>query len=147
MAACSSAPTKPAAPVALDPASAALNRSASEISQSIRRLAEVEQYDRFKKLPGPLGPYEQIDDMVQQVTMPWDGPIETAAEQLALHAQYTFKTTGRRPVIPILVRIGPESATVSDHLRSIGMQAASRADLVVYPQQRIVELRYSDAGV
>ena len=130
-----------------DPASSALARSADEVSQSIRKLAEVEQYDRFQKLPGPLGPYDQVPDMVQMVTMPWDGPVESAAEQLTQHAKYQFKVSGRSPVIPILVRIGAQPATVSDHLRNIGMQAGSRADLIVYPQQRIVELRYSDAGI
>ena len=130
-----------------DPASSALARSAAEVSQSIRKLAEVEQYDRFAKLPGPLGPYDQVKDMVQMVTMPWEGPVESAAEQLAQHAKYQFKVSGRSPVIPILVRISSQPATVSDHLRNIGLQSGSRADLIIYPDQRIVELRYSDAGI
>lgn len=141
------ATTPPREPTDADLALQALSRSADEVSQSIRKLAEVEQYDRFKKLPGPTGPYEQVKDMTEVVTMTWDGPIEAVARQLALQSNYQFKVTGRSPVIPILVRIGPAPATISDHLRNAGMQAGARADLIVYPQQRIVELRYSDAGV
>lgn len=144
--ACSTTPP-PRTPLEGDLALQALTRSADEVSQSIRKLAEVEQYDRFRTQPGPIGPYAQVKDMVQLVTMPWDGPIEAAARQLAGESGYQFKVAGRSPVIPILVRIGSAPASISDHLRNIGMQAGSRADLVVYPQQRIVELRYSNAGV
>lgn len=146
LSACSSAPTVTTSPVGEDRTLQALERSAGDVSQSIRALAEVEQYDRFKKLPGPTA-YAQVKDMAQLVTMPWDGPIESAARTLTGYAGYEFKVAGRSPIIPILVRIGPAPATISDHLRGIGMQAGSRADLFVYPQQRIVELRYSDAGV
>jgi len=144
--ACTTTPP-PREPTEADLTLRALSRSADDVSQSIRKLAEVEQYDRFKTLPGPIGPYEQVKDMAQVVSMTWDGPIEAAARQLAGQSGYQFKVAGRSPVIPILVRIGPAPASISDHLRNIGMQAGARADLVVYPQQRIVELRYSNAGV
>lgn len=146
LAGCASAPRQ-APPPPTDPTLAALDRSAAEVSRSITALAEVEQYDRFKREPQQPRSYEQVKDMTQVVTMPWEGPVEAAVRQLAQHAGYTLKVIGRSPVIPILVQIGAQPATVSDLLRNVGLQAGARADVIVYPEQRIVELRYSDAAI
>ena len=130
-----------------DPAALALERSAAEVSRSITALAEVEQYDRFKQMPGRPRVYTQVADMSQVVAMPWDGPIEAAARRLASESGYALKVVGRPPVIPVLVRLTDAPATVSDHLRNVGLQAGSRADVVVYPDKKVVELGYSDAGL
>lgn len=144
LAACASAPP---APATSDATVVALNRSAAEVSRSITALAEVEQYDRFKRLPNQPGVYEQVPGMTQVVTMPWDGPAEAAARQLASQSGYTFKVSGKPPVIPVLVQLGTDPATISDLLRNVGLQAGARADVLVYPAQRIVELRYTDVGL
>lgn len=144
LAACASTPPVPAA---ADSTLLALDRSAAEVSRSITALAEVEQYDRFKRLPEQPSVYEQIPGMTQVVTMPWDGPAEAAGRQLATQAGYVFKVAGKPPVIPVLVQLSNQPATISDLLRNVGLQAGSRADIYVYPAQRIVELRYSDAGI
>lgn len=144
LAACASNKPAPSAP---DTTLVALDRSAAEVSRSITALAEVEQYDRFKRLSDQPSVYEQVPGMTQIVTMPWDGPAEAAARQLATQAGYTFKVAGRAPVIPVLVQLSNQPATISDLLRNVGLQAGARADIFVYPAQRIVELRYSDAGI
>lgn len=144
LAACASNPPAPSTP---DPTLTAIDRSAAEVSRSITALAEVEQYDRFKRMPGQPRNFEQIPDMAQTVSMPWDGPVEAAVRQLARQAGYTFKLAGRPPVIPVLVQLPDQPASISDLLRNVGLQAGSRADVFVYPGQRIVELRYSDAGI
>lgn len=138
--------SKPAAGDVPDRALVALDRSATEVSRSITALAEVEQYDRFKRLPNQPSVYEQVPGMTQVVTMPWDGPAEAAARQLSTQAGFSFKVTGRPPVIPVLVQLSNQPATISDLLRNVGLQAGARAEIYVYPLQRIVELRYTDAG-
>ena len=144
LAACASTPPVPAP---ADATIVALDRSAAAVSRSISALAEVEQYDRFKRLPNQPGVYEQVPGMTQVVTMPWDGPVEAAVRQLATQGGYTFKVSGKPPVIPVLVQLTSEPATLSDLLRNVGLQAGSRADVLVYSAQRIIELRYTDAGL
>lgn len=144
LSACATPPPTQAAP---DSTLVALDRSAAAVSNSITALAEVEQYDRFKRVPNQPRVYEQVADMTQVVTMPWDGPVEAAVRQLAQQAGYTLKVAGRPPVIPVLVQLTKEPATISDLMRNVGLQAGSRADVLVYPGQKIVELRYSDAGI
>ncbi|OWQ61373.1 DotD/TraH family lipoprotein [Stenotrophomonas maltophilia] len=144
MAACA---TKPVKEVPVDPTAAALNRSALDISSALLRLAEVEQYDRLKRMPNQVRPYMQVKDMAQVVSLPWDGPLEAAVRRLARESGYAVKAIGRVPVIPILVRIGEEPATVSDHLRSLGYQAGSRCDVVVDTARKVVTLEYRDAGL
>lgn len=134
-------------PPAPDATLVALDRSAAEVSRSITALAEVEQYDRFKRLPNQPSVYEQVPGMSQLVTIPWDGPIEAAVRQLATQAGFNFKVAGKPPVIPVLVQLTNQPASISDLLRNLGLQAGTRADVYVYPAQRIVELRYSDAGI
>lgn len=140
---CASAPKAPPS----DPAAVALERSAAEVSRSITNLAEVEQYDRFKRMSSQPRVYSQVADMSEVVSIPWDGPIEAAVRKLAAQSGYSTKVIGRAPVIPVLVRLGADPASVSDHLRNVGYQAGSRADVTVYPDQKIVELSYSDAGL
>ncbi|CAN7532259.1 DotD/TraH family lipoprotein [Pseudoxanthomonas sp. LjRoot168] len=141
------ATTKPTGPAPVDSTTQAIERSATDISQSLVRLAEVEQYDRLRQMPDQPKAYTQVPDMLQMVSIPWDGPIEAAVRKLAKEAGYTPKILGRAPVIPVLVRIGTEPASVSDHLRNVGYQAGSRADVVVYPAKKVVELSYNDVGL
>ncbi|MGX9960635.1 DotD/TraH family lipoprotein [Xanthomonas euvesicatoria] len=129
-----------------DPAELALKRSAAEVSRSITDLAEVEQYDRFRRMPAQPRVYDQVQDMEQVVSMEWDGPIETVVRRLAAESGYTAKVIGRAPVIPVLVRLTGSPATVSDHLRNVGYQAGARADVTIYTDRKIVELSYNDAG-
>lgn len=130
-----------------DPTVEAIEKSASEISTALTRLAEVEQYDRMRQMPDQPKAYTQVPDMVQMISIPWDGPIEAAVRKLSKEAGYTTRVLGRTPVIPVLVRLDNQPASISDHLRNLGYQAGSRADITIFPGNKVVELSYRDAGL
>lgn len=130
-----------------DPAFQMLQKSANSIEKSLTMLAEAEQFEKMKQNPSEPRIYKQIPGMEQVVTMPWQGTIEQAVSKLASFSGFEVKFMGKPPTIPILVQIGGNPATISDHMRNIGIQAGSRADIVVDPAQKIVEVRYSNGGV
>lgn len=125
-----------------DQALSMLQKTARSIEQSLTQLAEAEQYDKMKLRPNEPRIYKQVHGMEAIVTMPWQGTAEQAVSKLAGFSGYEVKFMGKPPVIPILVQIGRDPATVSDHMRNVGIQAGNRADIIVDPKQRIVEVRY-----
>ncbi len=131
----------------VDPIYPMLLQSARRIEQSLALLAEAEQSEKGQRNPTRLRVVKTIAGMEQVLSMPWQGPLEKAVSQLAAIAGFTVKFLGRPPAIPILVQIGQDAATVSDHLHNLGLQAGSRADLVVDPAQKLIEVRYSNGGV
>lgn len=130
-----------------DPAFQMLARSARNIEQSLTQLAEAEQFDKMKVQPGQPRIFEQIRGMEQVVTMPWQGTLEQATVKLATFSGFEVKFYGKAPVTPILVQIGRDPATISDHLRNLGIQAGSRADLIVDPTKKIVGIKYGNGGL
>lgn len=127
-----------------DQAVAMLSKTARSIEQSLTQLAEAEQYEKMKQKPGEPRIYKQIPGMEMVVTMPWQGNIEQAVSKLAAFSGFEVKFMGKPPTIPILVQINREPATVSDHLRNVGIQAGNRADIIVDPKQKLVEVRYGN---
>lgn len=127
-----------------DQAITMLNNTARSINQSLTLLAEAEQYEKMKVRPDAPRIYKQIPGMEAVVTMPWQGTLEQAVSKLSSFSGYEVKFLGKAPVLPILVQIGRDPASVSDHMRNIGIQAGSRADLVVDAKLKIVEVRYGN---
>lgn len=141
---CASEPKVEAPAPQQDQALLMLQKTAHSIQQSLNQLAEAEQYEKMRQKPNEPRIRKQIQGMEAAVTMPWSGTIEQAVSKLAGFSGYEVKFMGRPPIIPILVQIGREPATVSDHLRNMGIQAGSRADLVIDPKQKVVEVRYAN---
>lgn len=145
---CAITPKATDAPAAQqDSAYELLLKSARKIESSLTLLAEAEQYDKLKERPGQPRISAQIPGMEQVVTMPWHGTLEQAVSKLASFSGYEVKFIGKTPTLPILVQIGREAATVSDHMRNVGIQAGNRADVIVDPKQKLIEVRYGDAAV
>ncbi|WP_260630529.1 DotD/TraH family lipoprotein [Pseudomonas aeruginosa] len=130
-----------------DPAYQNLQETAMNIQQSLTQLAEAEQYEKMKNRPSQPRIYAQIRGMQQVVTMPWHGSREQAVSKLASFSGYVVKFMGKPPAVPILVQIGESPASISDQLRNVGIQARVRADIVVIPSHRVVEVSYTDGAV
>ncbi|HDS1082383.1 TPA: DotD/TraH family lipoprotein [Stenotrophomonas maltophilia] len=145
------ATTRSAGPSASDPAQENLTAAASAIQQSLRDLSEAEQYDKMRTVPGTPRLRTQIPGLERMVTMPWNGPLEPAVMRLAAEGGYEFKLLGRQPAVGIVVQIGPEPATITDHLRNLGIQAGSRADIAIEPtaggRRGIIAIEYSNGGL
>lgn len=76
----------------------------------------------------------------------WTGPIEPLVRKLADMTDYKLKVLGNAPTIPIIVSISQDQAVIADILKNAGMQAGKRANIVVFPANRIIEVRYAKMG-
>lgn len=76
----------------------------------------------------------------------WTGPIEPLVRKLADMTDYKLKVLGNAPAIPIIVSISQEKAVIADILKNAGMQAGKRANIVVFPANRVIEVRYASMG-
>lgn len=83
--------------------------------------------------------------MGNRVTLDWSGPIEPLLYELASMSRYDVKVLGPTPGIPVVVTVMGENRCIADLLKDAGFQAARKANIVVYPASRIIELRYIPA--
>ncbi len=110
-------------------------------SESLNQLAAIEKVSSPKaKLGQPidadrmgLGGLSSVD---------WTGPVEPLVLKLANAANYKFRAVGKKPTIPVLVAVYAANMPLADILRDVNLQAGKKADIVVYPKNRLIELRY-----
>jgi defect-in-organelle-trafficking protein DotD len=76
------------------------------------------------------------------VSVDWTGPIEPLVLKLATAANYKFRAVGKNPAIPVLIAVYASNMPLADVLRDANLQAGRKADIVVYPAQRVIELHY-----
>ncbi len=127
-----------------DAALVLLQKTAGSIERSLLQLAEAEQFEKMRLKPNEPRLIKTIPGMEAVVSMPWQGTVEQTILKLAGLCGYEVRFIGKTPVIPILVQIGREPATVSDHMRTVGAQAGQRADVIVDPKLKLIEVRYAN---
>jgi defect-in-organelle-trafficking protein DotD len=142
---CATAPRPVAA--AADPAADRLADAATRVQGSLQSLAEAEAYTRQGQRPGAPRLVRQIPGLEGVVTMPWSGPIEPAVARLAAEAGWQVKVAGRAPTLPIIVRLDGAPRSIGDALYSMGVQAGTRADVVVDPHSKVIAIEYSNAAL
>lgn len=135
------------APRTPDPVQLQLAAAAQSVRTSLRQLAEAEQFDKMKRLPSPTEAAPVIPGLERKVSMPWNGPLQAVVEKLATLGGYEVQSAGRPPSLPILISLGPEPVSLAQQLRDVGLQAGNRADIVVDPTRRKVEVIYADTGL
>lgn len=118
--------------------------AASSISDSLRQLAEIERATHPQaKLPSP--PAAELIGMEQLASVQWTGPVGPLAEKIARATHYKLRVLGKSPAIPILISISAKDTPLADILRDVTFQCGSKANIVVYPASRTIELRYAKA--
>ncbi|OAI49487.1 hypothetical protein AYO45_02385 [Gammaproteobacteria bacterium SCGC AG-212-F23] len=126
----------------LDSSDHSLAEASFAVSRSISSLSETAQAAHpFSRLEPPPNPASY--DMAQLISIDWSGPIEPLVRQLAQVARYRVRVLGRPPAIPVLVSVYDKNMMLADVLRDVGYQAGRRACLVVFPDSRVIELRYA----
>jgi defect-in-organelle-trafficking protein DotD len=123
-----------------DPASVQLAEAATSVSQSLYQLAAVEKAAtprKSEKLPDP-----NSYGMGNLVSVDWTGPVAAILRKIANVSHYKLRTLGTEPSIPIVVSVKRENEPIGDILRDVAYQAHQRAQVILYPQQRVIELRY-----
>jgi defect in organelle trafficking protein DotD len=121
-----------------------LMQSALSIEDSLRTLAaaqesEVQHAINTDILVAPQG------GMGGRASLDWSGPIEPLLERIANMSSYRVKVLGPIPPIPVIVTIAAKDRVVADILKDAGLQAGKRANIVVYPKHKVIELRYLNA--
>ena len=138
---CACAPPQPPQ-TKLDSASASLAEASYSVSRSIVSLSETAQAAHPVPDLGPA-PNPMSYGMAGLTSVDWSGPIEPLVKQLAKAANYRVRVLGRAPSIPVLVTIYDKNMMLADIFRDVGYQAGRRASVIVYPEERVVELRYA----
>lgn len=121
---------------------ASLAEASYSVSRSIVDLAETAQ--AAHPLPDIAPPPSPASyGMGGLTTVDWSGPIEPLIRQIAKAADYRVRIVGTRPAIPVLVTIYQKNAMLGDILRDVGYQGGERASVLIFPESRVIELRYA----
>lgn len=121
---------------------ASLAEASYSVSRSIVDLAETAQ--AAHPLPALAPPPNPITyNMGGLTTVDWSGPIEPLLKQIAIASNYRLRVLGTEPAIPVLVTVYSKNVMLGDILRDVGYQGGRRATVVVYPESRVIELRYA----
>lgn len=119
-----------------------LAQAADSISKSLAELAEIERASHpQKKMPSPVDP--SMIGMDQIASIDWSGPIEPLMKKIATSSKYRLNILGTPPGIPILVSITAKDIPLADVLRDANFQCGNKANIVVYPGTKVIELRYA----
>ena len=121
---------------------AALGEAASSVSRSLVELAQIEQ------AANPLAPVQAEPNpnsygMGATASVDWSGPIEPLVAHLADITGYKLRVTGAAPAIPVLITVYAKNVPVADILRDAAYQCGKRAQVIIYPETKTLELRYA----
>lgn len=123
-------------------ADASLAEASYSVSRSIVSLSETAQAAHpHLQLEPPPSPASYGMDQLTDID--WSGPIEPLIRQIAQAANYRVRVLGTPPAIPVLVTLYDKNRMLADVLRDAGYQAGRRAQIVIFPESRVIELRYA----
>jgi defect-in-organelle-trafficking protein DotD len=133
---------RPTQTVATTETDASLAEASYAVSRSMTRLSETAQaahpLPRLAPSPNPasygMGGITSVD---------WSGPVEPLVREMAKVTGYHLRVLGKEPAIPLLVSVYSQNTMIADILRDVGYQCGRRATIAVYPDDRIIELRYA----
>lgn len=121
---------------------ASIAEASYAVSRSISSLAETAQSayptPYLKPPPNPAS-----YGMSGLSSVEWSGPVEPLLAQIAKAANYRLRVLGTSPGIPVLVSVYAKNVMLADILRDVGYQCGRRAEVVVFPDCRVIELRYA----
>jgi defect-in-organelle-trafficking protein DotD len=139
---CACAAPKPPAGYNVDQSESSLAEASYAVSRSMVDLAETAQAAHpYPNLTPPPSPASYGMDGITSVD--WSGPVEPLVRQIAKSANYRVRVLGTPPAIPVMVTVFTKNAMLGDILRDVGYQTGRRAAVVVFPESRVIELRYA----
>lgn len=133
---------KPPINAPADDASIKLAEAANSISDSMLEIAKIEKAvsppasDNTLTIPNAY-------NLQARASVDWSGPIEELTGRIAQAAHYRLRVLGRVPAIPVLISLNAKDRSLAEILRDIDYQAGRKANIHVYPNSQVVELRYA----
>lgn len=125
-----------------DDASIKLAEAAVSVSDSMLEMAKVEKVitpptkDNTLTIPNAY-------NLQARASVDWAGPIEELTARVAKAAHYRIRVIGKAPSVPVLISLTAKDTSLAELLRNIDYQAGKKADIHVYPNSQVVELRYA----
>ena len=121
---------------------ASLAEASYSVSRSVVDLAETAQAAHpLPSLAPPPSPATY--GMAGLTTVDWSGPVEPLVKQIAYAANYRVRVLGTQPAIPLLVTVYAKNTMLGDILRDVGYQCGRRGTVTIFPESRVIELRYA----
>lgn len=135
--ACAQAPVAPQP----TPVELSINEAANDISKNLIRLAAIEQSERKPVEDAPA----EVKSVAlnRHVSVVWNGGIEPLVHKISEDAGYRFRIIGRKPAIPVMVAVDARNQPMAEILRNIGLQAGSAADVLIFENEKVIEVRYA----
>ena len=143
LSACAKSP--PPVPSTTENASLALAEAANSVNSSLIQLDATEQAAN-PPLSIATPPSPASYGMAIPASLDWTGPAEQAITEIANAANYKLSILGPEPSMPIIVSVHQHNSTLGDILRNIGLQCGHRAQVVIYPKTKTIELRYIESS-
>lgn len=116
--------------------------AANSVSSSLQELSALQTATTpHAKLPPPLDP--KTTGLSTVASINWNGPVEPIVKRIAKACHYKVRVLGHAPSIQDIVNINAENQIMADILRNVSLQAEPEATIKVYPETKIIELRYN----
>jgi defect-in-organelle-trafficking protein DotD len=119
-----------------------LAEAAGSINQSMNSLQENNQAANPPQEISALPPAATYG-MQMPISIDWNGPIGPLVTKITQIANYHLTIIGNEPAVPVIVSIHARNTSLAEVLRNAGYQAGNRANIVVYPSTKVVDLRYN----
>lgn len=122
-----------------------LDKTAQSVAQEYKKANATQQAaNPPKSVSAPPPPSSYAMNIPASVD--WNGPIEPILKELAHKTNYQFRSLGHPPNMPIIVSIHTQKQSIGEIVRNLGLQCGNKAQVVVLPKRKIVELRYQRQG-
>ena len=125
-----------------DDASIKLAEAADSVTDSMQQMARVTKVINPPSKNNALT-IPNTYNLQAKASVDWSGPIAELTERIAKAANYRISVLGKAPAVPILISLDVKDESLADILRNIDYQAGKKANIYVYPNRQVIELRYA----
>ena len=125
-----------------DDASIKLAEAAVSVSDSMLEVAKIEKVitppnkDNTLTIPNAY-------NLQARASVDWSGPVEELTARVSKAAHFKLRVLGKVPAVPVLISLSIKDESLAEILRNIDYQAGKKANIYVYPNSQVVELRYA----
>lgn len=116
--------------------------SALEIQKNMELLARLSQQDAIAANKLHVPPRPKSPALTNPMPFDFEGPVELAVRHIAHSIGWTFQSSGKRPIQPVIVRIRSSHSSVYDILQSCGDQVGKFAAVQVNEDYRTIKVIY-----
>lgn len=115
----------------------------SQVENNLKDFSQFFMYQNEKqKLPNRSSLAVSDKIMAKKLFIDWSGPVSSLLDELAQMMGYQYQAIGATPVIPALVTLHHEKIALVDIIRDVSFQVHQSADIAIFPDQKLIELRY-----